>query len=324
MRTIFGHWTAPVAAALLLLGAADARAYRMIQNSSTGRTTTGARVTCSATGGFTHWTKSAIAYRLNPSGQGGKTGVAAAIQAALAAWTNVSPAGFTLSYAGTTNAGFTTDGTNTLLWTTGNGCSGSCLALTALVLTSGQQIVETDVMFNQAYTWNTTGSDQDVQAIAVHEIGHGLGIHHTELTKRSGRPSMYSAYFGTAGRTLEADDRDALNCAASRYPLTGSSLAVLGDDPANPFPGAVELRSRVRHGRTSLRFALAHAGTVRLEVFDVAGRRVATLIDGERGAGDHEVAWDGATAAGAARAGVYFARLETAAGSDRATLVLAR
>jgi hypothetical protein len=323
MRTTFGLRTAPVAVALLLLGAADAAAYRMIQNSSTGRTTTGVRVTCNATGGFTHWTKSAIAYRLNPAGQGGKTGVASAIQAALAAWTNVTPAGYTVSYAGTTTAGFTTDGTNTMLWTTGNGCSGSCLALTALVLTSGQQIVETDVMFNQAYTWNTSGSDHDVQAIAVHEVGHGLGIHHTELTKRNGRPSMYSAYFGTAGRTLEADDRDALNCAASRYPLTQSALAV-AEDPARPSPGEVELRSLVRDGRTSLRFALAHPGAVRLEVFDIAGRRLALLVDGERGAGEHEVAWDGVMRDGAARAGVFFARLQTPAGSDRATIVLAR
>lgn len=322
MRTSFGRSTAPVALALLLLGAADAGAYRMIQNSSTGRTTTGVRVTCGATGGFTHWTKSSIAYRLNPAGQGGKSGVAAAIQAALAAWTNVTPAGYALSYAGTTTAGFTTDGTNTMVWTTGNGCSGSCLALTALVLTSGQQIVETDVMFNQAYTWNTSGSDHDVQAIAVHEVGHGLGIHHTELTKRNGRPSMYSAYFGTAGRTLEADDRDALNCAASRYPLTGAALAV-ADDLLRP-SGEVELRSLVRGGRSSLRFALQHPGAVRLEVFDVAGRRVALLIDGERGAGEHEIAWDGGTMDGAARAGVYFARLETLAGSDRATIVLAR
>jgi hypothetical protein len=321
MRAIFGHGTALVAA-VLLLGAPDAAAYRMIQNTSTGRTTTGVRVTCNATGGFTHWTKSAIAYRLNPAGQGGKTGVPAAIQAALAAWTNVSPAPYTLSYAGTTNAGFTTDGTNTMVWTTGNGCSGSCLALTALVLTSGQQIVETDVMFNQAYTWNTSGSDVDVQAIAVHEIGHGLGIHHTELTKRNGRPSMYSAYFGTAGRTLEADDRDALNCAASRYPMTQSALAV-GDDPAKP-TGGVELRSLVRDGRTSLRFALPHPGAVRLEVFDVAGRRVAMLVDGERGPGEHEIAWDGVTREGSARAGVFFARLQTPAGSDRATIVLAR
>jgi hypothetical protein len=311
MHHPFGHWTAHAAAALLLFGATEARAYRMIQNSSTGRTTTGVRVTCDSPGGFTHWTRSSIAYRLNPAGQGSKSGVPAAIQAALAAWTNVTPAGYTLSYGGTTNAGFSTDGTNAMVWTTGNGCSGSCLALTALVLTSGQEIVETDVMFNQVYTWNTSGSDYDVQAIAVHEVGHGLGIHHTELTKRNGRPSMYAAYFGTGGRTLETDDRSALNCAASRYPMAGGALASAGDDPATAVRGGVTLRTRVGDGRTTLRFALEHADVVRLEVFDVAGRRVAMLIDGARGAGEHEIAWDGGEDGGTARPGLYFARLQT-------------
>ena len=82
---------------------------------------------------------------------------------------------------------------------------------TALVLGPGQVINEADISFNEAFTWNTTGGDFDVEAIAVHEFGHAMGIHHTELTRKNGRPSMYSAYFGTAGRSLETDDRDALN-----------------------------------------------------------------------------------------------------------------
>jgi len=132
------------------------------------------------------------------------------------AWTNVTSADHVLTYGGTTTTGFTTNGTNTVLWASGNGCTGSCLAITALVLQSGQVIVETDISFNSSFTWNTNGSDYDVEAVMAHELGHSLGIHHTNLTSTP-RPTMYASYFGTTGRSLASDDQQALQCAESQY-----------------------------------------------------------------------------------------------------------
>ena len=210
----------------MIAAATPSEAYRMIQNTTVGRVSAGSLVTCNDPGGFVHWTNPNIPWRLNTAGQGSNK--AAAIQAALASWTNVTSADHNLTYAGTTTAGWTTDGINTVLWSTGNGCTGSCLALTALVLQSGQVIVETDVTFNASYTWNTNGTNYDTQAVATHEFGHALGIHHTELTSTP-RPTMYATYFGSDGRTLEADDRSALQCAQSKYPFPGT-----GGAPATP------------------------------------------------------------------------------------------
>jgi alpha-amylase len=61
------------------------------------------------------------------------------------------------------------------------------------------------------------------------------------------------------------------------------------------------------HGTVTLRFTLPAAGSVRLAVYDVGGRRVATLLDGSMAAGTHEARWVGADAA----AGLYFVRLES-------------
>jgi flagellar hook assembly protein FlgD len=57
---------------------------------------------------------------------------------------------------------------------------------------------------------------------------------------------------------------------------------------------------------------------VRACVYDVAGRRVATIAEGRYPAGAHPLRWDGGTeGGGVAPAGVYFIRI--VAGPDRVT-----
>ena len=64
--------------------------------------------------------------------------------------------------------------------------------------------------------------------------------------------------------------------------------------------------------RTAVSFRLPAPATVRLEVLDLAGRRVAVLADGAYSAGQHTVVWNGTDAEGSpVAAGVYFYRLRT-------------
>lgn len=313
-----------LAAAVVLsvgLASSEALAFRMIQNTSVGRFSAGALVTCDDPGGFVHWANSTIPFRHNTANQG--SGKGTALANAAASWTNVSGANHNLSIAGTTAAGFVTDGTNTLLWANGNGCTGGCLAITALVLTSGQVITETDVSFNNAVTWNTNGSDYDAEAIAAHELGHCMGLHHTNVKKPSNRPTMYAYYFGTAGRSLAADDQQGLQCAQNRYPAAAAQFVAAASSAPLAGVRAVALAARPRLGGAILRFALTEGADVKLQMFDISGRLLTTLVDGYRPAGEHEVAWDGATPIGPMPSGVYFARVLTATGHAHATVILA-
>jgi len=66
-------------------------------------------------------------------------------------------------------------------------------------------------------------------------------------------------------------------------------------------------------GSASIRFGLGRAGSARVDVYDPAGRRVATLVDGRLAAGGHAYTWSGRNDAGRSVApGVYFVRLTTA------------
>jgi hypothetical protein len=60
-----------------------------------------------------------------------------------------------------------------------------------------------------------------------------------------------------------------------------------------------------------IRFALPKAGEVELALFNLAGQRVATLVEGVRLAGTYTVRWDGMDDDGRALAsGVYLYRLQ--------------
>lgn len=88
--------------------------------------------------------------------------------------------------------------------------------------------------------------------------------------------------------------------------------------PPDAVPTAFEVTARPNpaRGRASVRVALPTARAARVAVYDVLGRRVATLHDGPLAVGEHPFALD----AGTLRAGVYLVRVE--AGGDVRTRAL--
>lgn len=75
---------------------------------------------------------------------------------------------------------------------------------------------------------------------------------------------------------------------------------------------------------TTIRFSLPHREQVTLKVFDVLGREVVTLVNGELNSGEHSIVYDAKSAAGGLPSGVYFYRLTTPALSQTRAMELLR
>jgi len=102
---------------------------------------------------------------------------------------------------------------------------------------------------------------------------------------------------------------------AVTYTLIWRTQPIVGvDDPPLPltleFAGA---RPNPMPGSGELEFDMPRSGYVKLQLYDLDGRRVKTIVDGEVGAGHHAEIWDGRTDSGArVGAGIYWARFQAA------------
>ena len=88
----------------------------------------------------------------------------------------------------------------------------------------------------------------------------------------------------------------------------------LADAMPNPF-----------NPRTTIQYGLTDRSAVRLDIFDVSGRLVRTLVDEEKPAGTYQVHWNGNDSSGrAAAAGVYYCRLEAGDRVEMKKLVMVK
>jgi len=97
-------------------------------------------------------------------------------------------------------------------------------------------------------------------------------------------------------------------------------------DPAGPVPFGLEPnRPNPFHRGTQIGFSLPETSPARVEIFDVAGRRIRVLHSGSLGAGPHVLWWDGCDSEGQpVAAGSYFYRLQAGDVTDTRKMTLIR
>lgn len=141
------------------------------------------------------------------------TGEGAAVQAAAAVWTGAG-SNFSLAYAGPCAAtGASQNGVNEVCWLTTAGY----LARTTYWYNPATKIIsECDLVFNDTYNWDASGSpaadECDVQSVATHEYGHFLNLRDLYGTLAGGvddqGKALYGVYtMGSVKRVPRAEDK---------------------------------------------------------------------------------------------------------------------
>lgn len=93
----------------------------------------------------------------------------------------------------------------------------------------------------------------------------------------------------------------------------GMSTGILAEDEATGIPGTFTLRQNYPNpfnASTIIEFAMDQPGLVKLEIYNILGKKVAVLLDEYCPAGTHRVSWEGTGPDGTDLvSGIYFARL---------------
>jgi ASPIC/UnbV protein/VCBS repeat protein/flagellar hook capping protein FlgD len=98
-------------------------------------------------------------------------------------------------------------------------------------------------------------------------------------------------------------ERDPLSAIGPEPDVPGNSIAKLQLHPCHPNPF---------NPRTTVSFDLPAAAQVSVEIHDARGRRVRSLFSGYKGAGNHQITWQGQSDNGRSlSSGVYFVTLLT-------------
>lgn len=161
------------------------------------------------------WSNQSIAYEVNTrsSQELGESATLNIINASYQSWSTPECTRLSVNFTGVTTGSWTSgDERNTHVWIYQRNerpleLSGRETIGVTLGLYRGTIMLDGDILYNGIdHTWTTNPRNQediDAQSIITHEIGHQLGLGHSE----SAQASMYASYLGGIGaRSLSADD----------------------------------------------------------------------------------------------------------------------
>ncbi|MGQ0735233.1 MAG: matrixin family metalloprotease [Acidobacteriota bacterium] len=216
--------------------------------------------TRSGTRVFLKWNRMPIRYFISNQGVPGVTPdlLRAAVERAAQSWQTPSSSAISFQFVGFTSAlPFADDGQNTVGFLNRPEFAGVLGTAVLLYDVVTGEIVESDGFLNSSFQWSvedTAASNVfDVESVAVHELGHMLGISHSGLGEIRGNQAVAAEaamfpYFNAGtiiNRVLKADD---IAAAADTYPDGGHT------ENTGRIAGRIQLDGRAVFGAHILAF----------------------------------------------------------------------
>lgn len=168
--------------------------------------------------------------------------------------------------------------------------------------------------------WPTLTLDADVP-VTLRDLVTGAVIDLRAQDAYTFSVAPSAATTGTPAELLAGTSDGATRKAGAtpRFVLAIGASVVAGEDDAVTAFALDTVRPNPTRGTATVRFAMPDAGTATVELYDLLGRRVATLAQGDRPAGWHELALETSSLS----AGVYVVRMQAEgfAGTQRVTVL---
>ena len=182
--------------------------------------------------------------------------------------------------------------------------------------------LQTETDFTVSWSGEDDASGIEIYTVYVAVDGGDFTIWQEETTETSatftGENGKSYEFFSSAtdytgnteDRRDEADSKTEVQINTSVEPSTGiPDSFILEQNYPNPF-----------NPTTTIQYGLPNAGDVSLEVFDMTGRRVATLVNETKAAGWHNVTFDASSLA----SGMYIYRIQSGAFVTTRKLILVK
>jgi len=120
---------------------------------------------------------------------------------------------------------------------------------------------------------------------------------------------------GLATKVLYQSDTEAINVTTTGtadFVIIPEATTGAPEDQVTPAAVTLSNYPNPFNPETTISFGLTEAGYTTLNIYNIAGQKIATLVQDELSAGTHSITWDGTTSNGAnVASGMYFYRLQS-------------